>query len=263
MTQSSAQVTRVASAVLIICAAAGAAPGSAGAQAGPFPPPATKNLKALPVDIPVRTLIDTMAGFTRALGVRCTYCHLGREGDDLATYDFISDEKPEKVKAREMLRMVSAINGEHLTKLVSRREPRITVTCATCHHGVAQPRPLQQVLLAAYDAAGSDSLESAYKALRQRYYGAAAYDFGEVPLVDVGNAIRARGKLADAVRTYVLNTQVTPNSGFAFRSAAGGQLAAGDTAAAVASLQKALTINPNDSQAKGLLDRVSKKPSAR
>ncbi len=221
-----------------------------------FPPEKTKNLKVLSPDMPIRTLIDTMASFTRALGVRCTYCHVGRETDPLSSYDFVSDEKAEKLKAREMLRMLGAINGEHLPKVVARRDPPINVTCATCHRGVAQPRSLQQVLLIAYDAAGADSLEGAYRALRQRYYGSAAYDFGEVALVDVANDIRARKNLPDALRIYQLNTQFSPTSTFALRSLAGGQLAAGDTAGAVASFQRALAINPNDSQSKAAIDRV-------
>jgi tetratricopeptide (TPR) repeat protein len=225
-----------------------------------FPPERTKNLKVLPMDIPIRALVDTMAGFTRALGVRCTYCHVGREGEPLATYDFAADEKAEKAKAREMLRMVTAINSEHLAKLATRREPRITVTCATCHHGIPQPRPLQQVLMIAYDAGGTDSAVAAYRALRERYHGSAAYDFGEVPLVDVANRLREQGHLADALRLYVLNTEVSPNSGFAFRMAADGQLAAGDTAAAVASLRRAVAINVNDQQATRALDRLAKKP---
>jgi tetratricopeptide (TPR) repeat protein len=215
-------------------------------------------VKVLPADIPVRALIDTMAGFTRALGVRCTYCHVGREGEPLASYDFATDEKPEKVKAREMMRMVAAINGEHLAKLERRREPRIVVTCATCHRGVAEPRPVQQLVLTAYDAAGADSAEALYRALRQRYHGRAAYDFGDVPLTNVAAALRARGRTADAVRFYLLNTQLLPTSGFAFRQAAEGQAAAGDTAGALASLERALAIDPNDQQARramGLLRR--------
>lgn len=83
-----------------------------------FPPTKLQNLKVFPKDIAVRALIDTMAGFTRALGVRCTYCHVGEEGQPLSTFDFASDEKPTKTKAREMLRMVGAINTDYLTKLV-------------------------------------------------------------------------------------------------------------------------------------------------
>jgi tetratricopeptide (TPR) repeat protein len=224
-----------------------------------WPPERIKNLKVIPGDIPIRALIDTMAGFTRALGVRCTYCHVGREEDPIESYDFAADDKAPKLKAREMLRMVQAINNEHLTKLADRRTPGIVVTCATCHHGVAEPRPIQQILLTAYDAAGADSAEAAYRRLRTRYYGYAAYDFGEVPLADVATALRRRGRLADAVRFYVLNTEFVPGSGFAHRQLAEGHLAAGDTASAITSLQRALGINPNDPQARPRLDGLRPK----
>ena len=224
------------------------------AAAAQWPPERLTNLKVLPADIPVRALVDTMAAFTRALGVRCTYCHVGNESDPLEKYNFPADDKPAKVKARAMLRMVMAINNEHLGALSERREPEVAVICATCHRGVTEPRPLQQILLNAYDAVGADSAESAYRRLRQRYYGSAAYDFGEVPLADVATALRRRGKLADAVRFYLLNTEFSPNSGFAHRQAAEGYLAAGDTAAAIASLQRALGINANDPQAKQRLE---------
>jgi tetratricopeptide (TPR) repeat protein len=246
---------RALSALLVLFAAAAAAH----AQPGPFPPQKLENLKVFPKDIPVRALLDTMGSFTRALGVRCTYCHVGEEGQPLSSFDFRSDQKPEKNKARDMLRMAGAINGEYLAKLPSRRSPQINVACITCHRGVALPRTLQQVVLTAYDSAGADSAISVYRTLRERYYGRASYDFGEVPLADVGAQLRARGKTADALRFYVLNTEMSPNSAFAFDQAAGAQLAVGDTASAVRSLQKALSINPNDRQAKGMLDRLGQK----
>ena len=225
-----------------------------------FPPERATNLKVLPTSISMDSLVNTMAGFTRALGVRCSYCHVGPEGGGLETYEFANDQKATKEKARAMLRMVAAINDDHLAKLAMRRTPPITVTCATCHHGIAQPRPLKQVLLGAYDAGGTDSLVSAYRALRTRYYGAAAYDFGEVPLADVASTVGARGKLADAVRIHVLNTEVSPTSGFALRQASAAQLALGDTAAAVATLERALTLNPNDAQSRRSLASLRKKP---
>jgi len=225
-----------------------------------FPPQRATNLKVLPTTISMDSLVDTMAGFTRALGVRCNYCHVGADGAGLETYDFANDQKATKEKARAMLRMVAAINDEHLAKLAMRRTPPIGVTCATCHRGIAQPRPLQQVLTAAYDVGGVDSLSSAYRTLRTRYYGAAAYDFGEVPLADVGSTIGRRGNLADALRIHLLNTEVSPTSTFAWRQAAGTQLALGDTAAAIASYERALTINPNDGQSKRAVESLKKKP---
>lgn len=243
--------------VVLVLALTGLVSSRSSAQ---FPPQRTKNLKVLPSDIPIRALLDSMSGFTRALGVRCSFCHVGNEGEPLSKYDFAADDKPEKQKAREMLRMVSAINGEHLTKLGTRLEPRVVVTCATCHRGIAEPRPLQQVLLTAYDAGGVDSADALYRTLRQRYYGRASYDFGDVALADVATALMHRDRVADAVRLYLLNTQFSPTSAFAFRQAATGQLAAGDTAAAVASLERALAISPEDRQTKAALERLTKKP---
>ena len=219
-----------------------------------FPPERLENVKAYPADMSVRALVDTMRAFTRALGVRCTYCHLGRESDPLTAYDFKSDEKPQKVKAREMIRMVMAINNDHLGKLNLRRDPAIAVSCATCHRGVPEPRPVQQVVLIAYDRFGADSAEAVYRRLRARYYGAAAYDFGEVPLADVATDLRQKGKPADGLRFNLLNTEFLPASGFARRAAAEGHVAVGDTAAAIASLERALAINANDQQAQQRLD---------
>jgi tetratricopeptide (TPR) repeat protein len=180
-----------------------------------WPPEKLENLKVLPDTMPVRQLIDLMAGFTRALGVRCTHCHVGEENQPLETYDFPSDEKPAKRKAREMLRMVQAINGEHLTGLEERQDPPVQVQCITCHHGVTAPRTLQDVLLLAYQAGGLDSTLTTYNALRRRYYGSAAYDFGEVPLTDVAGTVARRGRLDDAVRLHALNVEQNPESRFA------------------------------------------------
>ena len=220
------------------------------------------NLQVLPM-MPIEVLIDSMGRIGRALGVRCSYCHVGPPGAAMADLDFASDSKPQKRKAREMLRMVAAINNEHLPRLATRRDPPIVVTCMTCHRGVIEPRPLQQVLLSAYEARGVDSLETAYRILRERYQGRAAYDFGEVALVDVADVLRRSGKLADAVRVYLFNTQMVPSSTFALRSAASAQLMAADTSGAIASLQRALEINPSDELARARLDQLkAAKPRA-
>ena len=241
--------------VLAVVLAAAAMPAAA-----QFPPDHPKNLKVLPMDIPVRALLDTMRNVAGALGVRCNFCHVGKEGEPLTTYDFAADDKPEKVKARVMMRMVKAIDEEYLTQLPSRTQPAVVVTCMTCHRGVSIPRPLDQVILTAYDSAGVDSAEALYAALRERYYGRASYDFSDAALAAVSQSLVSRGKAADAVRFSMLNTRVSPNSALAFRQAAEAQLAAGDTTAAVASLQRALAINPNDQQAKRTLDRLKKTP---
>ena len=241
--------------VAVVLSAAVAMPAAA-----QFPPDHPKNLKVLPMDIPVRALLDTMRNITGALGVRCNFCHVGKEGESLSSYDFAADDKPEKAKARVMMKMVKAIDGEYLTQLPSRAQPAVAVTCMTCHRGVSVPYPLDQVILTAYDSGGVDSAQAKYATLRERYYGRASYDFSEAALAAVSQSLISRGRATDAAKLSMLNTRVSPNSAFAFRQAADAQLAAGDTTGAVASLQRALAINPNDPQAKRTLDRLKKTP---
>jgi tetratricopeptide (TPR) repeat protein len=230
----------------------------AGTTSAQYPPKSTTNLQVLPSDISIDSLLETMAGFTRALGVRCTYCHAGRDAQPLDSIDFASDMRPAKEKARVMLRMVAAINGEHLTRLATRRTPATAVGCFTCHHGIPVPRTLQQVLLAAYTAGGVDSVKASYAALRARYFGRATYDFGEVTLVDVANVARSAGRIADALQLYQMNVEMNPTSTFALRSLAGGFLVAGDTASAIAAYARALVVNPDDNQSRAAIARLRK-----
>jgi len=223
-------------------------------------PPEIRNLKVIPTTTKFGALIDTMKAFTRALGVRCTYCHIGREDQELSEYNFASDEKPAKLKAREMLKMVGAINDQYLAGLPMRRQPAIAVSCITCHHGLSQPRTIQQVVLNAYATGGFAGADSTYRALRTRYYGAAAYDFGEVPLTDVAAAVQAQGNGPDAIRLYQLNIQYLPTSGFAYRQLGFGYLETHDTAAALAAFRKRLELQPGNAEAKQLVDMLVKKP---
>ena len=224
------------------------------------PPPPLKNLKFFPKNISRQALLDTMGTFTRALGVGCEFCHMADDSIPRDRHDFASDVKPNKNKARTMLRMVSAINADYLTKLSSRLEPPVVVTCATCHRGVMEPRPLEQVILTRYDSAGTDSAIATYRELRQRYYGRASYDFGEAPLFAVGSALRQRNKMADALKFYMLNLEYAPNSAPAWSQAGIAQLASGDTATAIKSFEKALSIDPKDRGATRAMQSLKPKP---
>jgi hypothetical protein len=106
-------------------------------EAGKKHPPLPKisNLQVLPKDIAVPDLIVTMVRFAEGLGVQCAYCHVLPEH---APPDFASDAKPEKVKARIMLRMVTDINGKYLAELATPRKGE-AVGCGTCHQGQQIP----------------------------------------------------------------------------------------------------------------------------
>jgi hypothetical protein len=112
-------------------AAAQAAP-----PAQPQTPPPPKNLKVFPKDISRPDLIRNMKFFAQSLGVRCTYCHVGEEGQPLSTFDFASDAKEKKLTARKMLVMVHRINEQDFgVKDFS----QVKVTCFTCHRGSTKP----------------------------------------------------------------------------------------------------------------------------
>ena len=106
-------------------------PGQQPAQP-PFAIPPYKNLKVFPKEITRAQLLSNMKGFAQALGVRCTYCHVGEEGKPLSTFDFASDAKAHKVRAREMLLMAHRINQQDF-------DGQMKVTCFTCHRGATHP----------------------------------------------------------------------------------------------------------------------------
>jgi hypothetical protein len=106
---------------------------------GAFPPSSFKNLQVLPKDATAATVVGTMKGFATSLGVRCQFCHVGKEGLPLEQFDFVSDTIPQKNTARVMMRLVTDINKQ-LDAAVPHSagaEPR--VTCVTCHRGKSTP----------------------------------------------------------------------------------------------------------------------------
>lgn len=95
-----------------------------------------KNIQVLN-GLPASELGPLMNYIGSSLGVKCTYCHVNK-GDD---WDFSSDEKPEKTRAREMIKMVQAINKANF-------KGNPAVGCYTCHRGKAEPIRVPQLPIA-------------------------------------------------------------------------------------------------------------------
>ncbi|MCM8557290.1 c-type cytochrome [Sphingomicrobium sediminis] len=101
------------------------------------------NAQVLDPHTPKEDVTALMKHFTQALGVRCSYCHVGEEGAPLSTYDFASDAKAEKRRAREMMRLTMMINesdmlpGEPFASHTAMDRNR--VNCITCHQGNTRP----------------------------------------------------------------------------------------------------------------------------
>ncbi|MFL6256716.1 MAG: c-type cytochrome [Pyrinomonadaceae bacterium] len=103
-----------------------------------------KNIQVLK-GLPESQLFPEMNFISAALGVQCGFCHVNT-GKDPKTgqtnWVWESDEKEEKKTARDMMRMVLAVNGGNYG--VSRGQ----VTCYTCHRGQEHPQSLPTLPLA-------------------------------------------------------------------------------------------------------------------
>ena len=77
---------------------------------------------------------EEMNHIVQALGVTCNTCH--------ARGNFASDEKPVKLKARQMLEMTKAINKQFFPDHKPKPGESVLgrVTCYTCHQGEATPK---------------------------------------------------------------------------------------------------------------------------
>ncbi len=93
-------------------------------------PPVFKNLKVLPKNISNEDLDKIMDKFKYALNVKCGYCHA--RNDSTKKFDFVSDAKPEKEMARDMMRMTANINKKYFNFKKEKTAPEV-VTCITCH----------------------------------------------------------------------------------------------------------------------------------
>lgn len=207
---------------------------------GKFPPDSFTNLKVLPKTIGKEELIATMRSFALGLGVRCTYCHVGREGAPLDSLKFASDDKRTKRAARVMMDMVKHINEEHLADVPERPEPHVVVRCETCHHGVARPRLLSDELALYLADSGLTAATRRYRDLHSRYYGGAAYDFRELPLVDLARSEARAGRTENAMGLLQLAAEFFPTSGMTPAARGDVYLQQGDTALALASYREAL-----------------------
>ena len=90
---------------------------------------AFKNVTVLK-GIPVREFMNTMGFFSASLAFNCTDCHGGASASDWANYAL---DTPLKNRARQMIRMVNAINEANFGG-------RPFVTCYTCHRGSQKPK---------------------------------------------------------------------------------------------------------------------------
>jgi predicted protein tyrosine phosphatase len=229
-----------------------------GAQApGKWPPDSLLNLQVLPRNASPTQVWGNMRNIAGGLGVECTFCHVGPQGAPLERIDFASDEKRNKLVARQMMRMVQDIN-RRVDTLPGRPTPGVTVACVTCHRGVSRPVPLATIIAEVATASGADSATRTYRALRERYYGRDAYDFGELSLNSAAFRTARAGKTDDALALLRLNEQLFPNSAALSIIRGNVYLMRADTTAAVAAFREAIRREPANDEARGRLRDIGR-----
>lgn len=196
-----------------------------------------------------------MRGFTRALGVRCSHCHVGEEGEPLTTYNFASDDNPNKVRAREMLRMLGSVN-EHLAKIEPSGEKAVNMWCHTCHRGRPRPMTLSEEMSERYRADGIDAALLLYTELRERFYGKGAYNFDENALNGLGYEILAAEDTEGAIKIFEMNTVQFPDAANLWDSLAEGHMKAGHTDLAIEYYTKTLEMDPDNDNARVMLEEL-------
>jgi len=196
-----------------LCAAALALSVAAAARSQNAAPPAEKtagesfkNVQILK-DLPASKFMPNMFFIAASLGVGCDHCHVTAEN---APWPMEKDDKKEKQTAREMMKMMKAINDQNFGG-------RVTVTCATCHAGHPEPVafppiiPLGEKRAAASSPASKD--QPTADQILDRYVDALG---GRAALDKVTTRTIKGALVGESGRTYTLEiVEKAPNLGLA------------------------------------------------
>jgi tetratricopeptide (TPR) repeat protein len=109
-------------------------------------------------------------------------------------------------------------------------------------------------------AGGADSALRAYQALRQRYYGRDAYDFGEPSLNIAAFRLARANKFDEALALLRVNDSLYPNSTNLNVFKGNVLLMRADTAGAAAAFREAVRLDPQNGEARGRLRTIGQQP---
>ena len=243
---------KVAHRLAVVCAVVALAATSASAQI----PDKFTNLKVLPKDTPKPELVRIMRQFAGDLGVRCGHCHYAKNPEDFSSFNFASDQKPEKEIARSMMKMAKETNAT-IDKIFKDDPNHLKVTCFTCHHGNEKPETIADAIVPVLKKDGPDAAATRYRDLRKDYYGSAAYDFTEWSLVSVAEDLRKDpAQIKNAQALLNLNLEFYPQSAPTYAQLAESYLAAGDTTTALTNFDKAAQLAPDDPRLKARVEMI-------
>jgi hypothetical protein len=232
-------------ATLLLSASLAAQAPAAPAQGAAAPVPA-KNLQVLPKEWTTAQVLPVMRTIAAALGTECGHCHVwtaaGAPGND-----FPADVKPEKAKARVMLRMVMDINKTITTEFTKLGKPAneiVQVQCVTCHRGQIIPKQLVDIIADTAAQSNAAGAVAKYRDLRKEFYGSQSYDFSDTTLFDAATRAIAASKFDDAVLYAQTNLEFNPKSARSHQVMSQAYQRKGDMPNAIAEMEKAAAMDP-------------------
>jgi tetratricopeptide (TPR) repeat protein len=191
--------------------------------------------------------IAQMQSIAQSLGVTCNYCHSAPRGS--------GEPEPKKAIAKAMMEMTDEINARLRTATGKPAGQVTDIQCAYCHRGVALPKPITDIVWQTTREQNVAAAADQYRDLRKRYYGRSTYDFSDQPLIGLAQQI-ANGRPDDAIAIMKLNLEFNPQSVRSYLALSYAQTRKLDDDAAIASLEKALEIEPENGTVKGRLEQL-------
>ena len=200
-----------------------------------------------------------MQAIAQALGVGCEYCHVAERGSNTP--------EPKKDIARAMMAMTRDINAK-ISAMIPTAEgaaqtaPIEMVQCVTCHRGVPVPRQLSEILTQTLKTQGVAAAIEQYREFRKQFYGRQAYDFGENTLLGIAQQITS-SRPSDSIALLQLNLEFYPRSAGSYAEIGFAYTRKLDDDSAIANLEKALEIEPNNGVIRGQLEQLKSYQRAR
>ena len=188
-----------------------------------------------------------MQTIAASLGVQCSYCHSAPRGSGQA--------EPRKDVARAMMAMTADLNAK-IAAATGKPATEVTrVNCITCHRGVAIPKQLNEIVARTVMEKGGVAAVEQFRDLREHFFGHQAYDFSEDTLVNVAQQL-SQSRPADAIELLKLNLEYYPKSARSYVTMAFANTRQLDDTTAIANLEKALELDPNNGSIQGRLEQL-------
>lgn len=188
-----------------------------------------------------------MQEVSKALGVRCDYCHSAPRGS--------GQPEPKKDIARAMTAMTLDLNAKVQEATGKPANETTRVECVTCHHGVAIPQPLSAIILRTMAQKGGAAAVDQYRDLRKLYFSRASYDFSEDALLEIVERV-VQGRPDDAIALLRMNLEFNPQSAKTYALLGFAYTRKVDDASAITNLQKSLELDPTNAVVRGQLEQL-------